>query len=63
MSPHGWQAAKHWPVIHLRHPMYPRFARCGRLIAIPTLLTDDWGAFTCGACLIPYRRSIIDPRP
>lgn len=55
------QAPNHWAVIHLRSLADPRAARCGRQ-PIATVLTNDWGTFTCGACLVPYRPAPLDPR-
>lgn len=55
------QAPNHWPVIHLRSVGDPRVSCCGRR-PVATLLTVDWGTFTCGSCLIPYRPGPLDPR-
>lgn len=50
-----------WSVMHLRSLRDPRRARCGRFPPL-RLLTGDWNAYTCGACLIPYRPGPLDPR-
>lgn len=51
----------HWPVIHLRSQATPGMARCGRR-PVATQLTNEWGEFSCGACLLPYLAGPLDPR-
>lgn len=52
------QTTRVWPLIHLRHDGR---ARCG-LTPPESLLTDDWLAFTCPNCLVPWQPAIWDPR-
>jgi hypothetical protein len=52
---------RHWAVIHLRSRTDPRMTCCG-LLPATALITDNWGMFTCGACLVPWRQSWLDPR-
>ena len=60
MSPYRWSQSA-WPLVHLRDPKTPLRARCGCFPPL-SLLADDWNAYTCGACLIPYRPGPLDPR-